>query len=147
MLNFYKPQGLAVFALFFFTLLLLTTPRVYSQYALEFDGTNDYVTCGSAVGPNGTLMPAGTPPTWVSIANSKLGNSALQFNGSTQYVTFGRASNLNTKTFTVETWFKRTGTGSSSTTGNSGVPDMIPIISKGSPEAEGRTYNANYIPQ
>jgi len=48
MLNFYKPQRLAVFALFFFSFLLFTTARVYSQYALQFDGSNDYVTFGAA---------------------------------------------------------------------------------------------------
>ncbi len=71
--------------------------------------------------------------------------TGLEFNGSNQYVTFGAASSLGTAEFSVEIWFKRTGTGTSNTTGGSGITDMIPLISKGAPEAEGSTVDANYI--
>jgi hypothetical protein len=46
--------------------------------------------------------------------------AALQFNGSNQYVTFGQAAGtslLGVNTFTLETWFKRTGAGVGTATG------------------------------
>ena len=37
--------------------------------------------------------------------------SALDFDGTNDYVTFGAAPSLNSNTFTIETWFRRDGTG------------------------------------
>jgi len=50
MLNFYKPQRLAVFALFVLSFLLFTSAQIQSQTGLQFDGSNDYVTFGPAIG-------------------------------------------------------------------------------------------------
>ena len=69
---------------------------------------------------------------------------ALQFNGSNQYVTFGNASGLGLQNFTVETWFKRTGTGVAVSTGTNGVT-AIPLVTKGSPQADGSNVDENYI--
>jgi hypothetical protein len=68
----------------------------------------------------------------------------LQFNGSNQYVTFGASPELSTQTFTVEIWFKRTGTGTLSTTGTAGI-NIIPLVTKGAPQSEGNHYDANYV--
>ena len=45
----------------------------------------------------------------------------LGFNGNSQYVDFGAATNLGSATFTIETWFKWTGSGVTASTGNGGV--------------------------
>ena len=42
-------------------------------------------------------------------------NTALHFDGIDDRVTFGAAPGLNVTTFTIETWFKREGSGSTAT--------------------------------
>src|SRR6266498_2433749 len=74
--------------------------------ALQFNGTNQYVTFGNTRMLPGTLTNA---PTWNTQGNSQLGSSSLTFNGSSQYVTFGAAPELGATSFTLETWFMRTG--------------------------------------
>lgn len=71
--------------------------------------------------------------------------TGLQFDGTNDYVTFGVAPTLASQNFTVEAWFKRTGTGISNTTGTGGITAMIPIVTKGAPQAEASTVDANYI--
>jgi hypothetical protein len=76
---------------------------------------------------------------WLSIISMLLGamgtpqavyaapaGTALQFNGTNQYVTFGPAASLGATTFTLETWFKRTGAGVGTSTGSGGVT-AIPL--------------------
>ena len=78
-------------------------------------------------------------------ATPQAGHGAgLQFDGTNDYVTFGAASGLGLQTFTVETWFKRTGTGIAVSTGTNGV-SAVPLVTKGSPEADGSTVDENYI--
>ncbi len=70
----------------------------------------------------------------------------LQFNGSNQYVTFGTATALGAKRFTLETWFKRTGAGASTTTGTGGIANAIPLVTKGRGEGESpANLNMNYF--
>src|SRR2546426_745401 len=61
-------------------------------------------------------------------------NFGLSFDGANDYVTFGPANRLDSATFTIEIWFKRTGTGVSTSTGSGGV-DAIPLLAKGRAEA------------
>ena len=70
---------------------------------------------------------------------------SLSFDGTNDYVDFGTALELATQNFTVEIWFMRTGSGISWITDTTGVPDMIPLVSKGAPQAEGSNVDANYI--
>jgi hypothetical protein len=70
--------------------------------------------------------------------------SGLAFDGVNDYVTFGAAPELNQQTFTVETWFKRTGAGVALSTGTNGVT-AIPLVTKGAPEADGTNVDENYI--
>ena len=46
------------------------------------------------------------------------GDTAVQLNGSNQYATLGTASQLRSATFTLELWFKRTGAGVGTSTGD-----------------------------
>lgn len=71
-------------------------------------------------------------------------NNALQLNGSSTYVSFGAAPGLATQTFTIETWFMKTGPGTASTTGTDGI-DIIPLVAKGAPQADGDNRDANYV--
>ena len=70
--------------------------------------------------------------------------TGLQFNGTNQYVTFGRADSLGVKQFTIETWFKRLGAGTTTSTGTGGVT-AVPLVSKGRGEGDGSTLDMNYF--
>ena len=73
--------------------------------------------------------------------------SALQFNGiAGSYVEFNTGlPSLGVANFTVETWFKRLGTGVTTSTGTGGVAALVPLVAKGAAEAENTTQDANYI--
>ncbi|HEV8701325.1 MAG TPA: LamG-like jellyroll fold domain-containing protein [Candidatus Polarisedimenticolia bacterium] len=75
--------------------------------------------------------------------------SALSFDGTNDYVTMGAAagtSALGATTFTVETWFKWTGAGVTTSTGTGGIAALIPLVAKGAAQAETPpNLNANYI--
>ena len=108
--------------------------------AVQFDGTNDYVTFGIANGPTGT---ATNGPTWST--SPQLGGAALEFDGTNDYVTFGAAPNLVAAVFTLETWFYWTGGGATITTGTGGLTAAIPLVTKGRGEAEGSNVDMNYF--
>ena len=114
--------------------------------ALQFDGSNDYVTYGDTRMVNGTLTAS---PTWNTPANSRLGASSLTFNGTSQYVTMGTAPELGAVNFTLETWFYWTGGGTTTTTSGSGggglTSGAIPLVTKGRGEADGSNVDLNYF--
>src|SRR5215216_2276467 len=60
----------------------------------------------------------------VTITISPVTNNALGLGGTVSgaYVTFGDPAKLDLAQFTIETWFKRTGTGATNTTGSNGIP-------------------------
>ncbi len=66
------------------------------------------------------------------------GNYALQFDGTNDYVTFGASAGLGVTNFTVELWFKRTGTGVGMATsgGTGGLSSAVPLIAKGAPQGD-----------
>ena len=70
---------------------------------------------------------------------------ASRLNGSSQYATLGSASDLRSATFTIELWFKRTGTGAATSTGNGGFTNIVPLITKGRAEAENAAADVNYF--
>src|SRR5258708_1610575 len=70
--------------------------------------------------------------------------TALSFDGVNDYVTFGPALSLGTATFTIETWFMRTGAGTSTSTGGGGVV-AIPLVAKGRAEFDGTWEDMNYF--
>src|SRR5438132_13584682 len=80
-----------------------------SGTALDFNGSNQYVTFGTALGSrNGTT---GASPTWVAgnpFPSPPPINHALPFHGSPQYVPSGAAPTLGTPHFTLETSFNGT---------------------------------------
>ena len=72
-------------------------------------------------------------------------NMALRLDGVSKRVTFGPAPGLGAATFTIETWFKREGPGVSLSTGTSGLPAAIPLVTKGRGEADGSNLDMNYF--
>jgi hypothetical protein len=71
-------------------------------------------------------------------------NYGLDVDGVSSYVTFGPAPALGLQTFTIEAWFKRQGTGVPADTGQQGLSDAAPLVTKGRGEADGGTFDMNY---
>ncbi|MDH4411351.1 MAG: Ig-like domain-containing protein, partial [Verrucomicrobiales bacterium] len=61
-----------------------------------------------------------------------------------QHVTMGAAAALGVSSFTIECWFLRTGSGTTTTTGSGGVT-AVPLIAKGRGEADGDNRDCNYF--
>ncbi len=72
-------------------------------------------------------------------------NNAVRFGGTDAYLTFGDAAALELSQFTLETWLRRDGTGVTTTTGTSGIPNAVPLISNGAQEAENIGADINYV--
>ena len=70
-------------------------------------------------------------------------NYGIDFDGTNDYVTFGNNATLGLSQFTLETWFRRDGTGVTNTTGSGGVT-AIPLITKGRNETDGTAADMNY---
>ena len=120
---------------------MLTTARYADSTAVN-GTTYHYVVTAVDTSSNKSNSSNDAPATALVPA----GNAALYLNGTSQYVTFGAAPGLATSTFTIETWFNWTGGGTSNTTGIGGIPDFIPLLTKGSPEADNQdNQDADYI--
>jgi hypothetical protein len=83
---------------------------------------------------------------WSNTANATIpeGFSALSLGRDRAYMRL-RSDVLHLKTFTLETWFRREGPGVYNTTGTDGIPQAIPLITKGSAEAEASTADENFL--
>ncbi|HRG51829.1 MAG TPA: hypothetical protein PLL00_03260 [Bacteroidia bacterium] len=81
------------------------------------------------------------------LGNNANAQSALSFgsNNTTTHVAFGNKTALGLSQFTLECWFKRTGTGVTTSTGTGGVTTAIPLITKGTSEGDGSTIDCNYF--
>lgn len=131
-----------------------TTPGDYAQVNTSLVTTSDYYDTGLTNGieyyyairavdtsSNESLNSNET----YAIPMADLG-SGLEFTtASGTYVTFGDPAKLDLGTFTIETWFKRTGAGTASTTGSNGIPNAIPLVTHGAPQAEGSNMDANWL--
>jgi concanavalin A-like lectin/glucanase superfamily protein/fibronectin type III domain protein len=76
-------------------------------------------------------------PIWTGDSPLSLATAtALRFGGTNAYVNFGDPAELDLAQFTVECWFRRDATGTTTTTGTGGIPDMVPLVTKGGPEVD-----------
>ncbi len=73
------------------------------------------------------------------------GANGLDLGASGAYVTFGDPAKLDLATFTIETWFKRDGSGVANTTGTDGIATFIPLVTHGGPQTEGSAVDANWL--
>ncbi len=81
-----------------------------------------------------------------SVSSAVQAQTGLQFDGSNDYVTFGDSASLKLSQFTLETWFKKTGNGVQTSTGNGGLTTIVPLVTKGRGEAETpANLNMNYF--
>ena len=72
-------------------------------------------------------------------------NMALDFAGTNAYVSFGNPAALHLSTFTLEMWIRRDGAGVGTDTGTNGIPDAIPLLSRGRAESEAAAVDINYF--
>jgi VCBS repeat-containing protein len=104
-----------------------------------FSSTGSYVLQLSA--SDGLL--SATDTIVVTVAASPT-NKAIDFAGTNAYVTFGPAAALGVQKFTIETWFRRDGTGIATNTGTGGVV-AVPLVTKGMAETESAAVDMNYF--
>jgi hypothetical protein len=127
---------------------LTSGTNLVARWGLD-DGAGTTVADSIAPAADGTIM--GTGSAWVAGAPFDLAtcsdddNVMLRFDGTNDYVTFGNAAELGLSTFTIETWFVRTGAGTGNTTGGGGISSLVPLVTKGAPESDGSNVDANYI--
>ena len=76
--------------------------------------------------------------------NPAVTNKGIDLGGTNAYVTFGAAPGLGAATFTIETWFRRDGTGVTTSTGTGGVT-AVPLVTKGRAESDGSNVDMNYF--
>ena len=72
------------------------------------------------------------------------GPHGLDLGSGSGHVTFGTATKLGLAEFTIETWFRRDGTGGTASSGSGGVT-AVPLITKGRGEADGDSRDMNYF--
>ncbi len=126
------------------SLEITSATGLLGRYSLnENTGTVAANTGSAGTSVNGTLV---NTPTWIagSTFTTLNSNSSLQFGGTNSYATFGNNAALGLSQFTLECWFRREGTGTTTTTGTGGVT-AIPIISKGTDDGNGTTNDINYF--
>ena len=73
------------------------------------------------------------------------GAYSLDLGTGSAYVALGDPAKLDLAEFTIETWFRRDGTGTPNTTGTSGIPDFVPLVTHGAPEADDSHVDANWV--
>jgi hypothetical protein len=70
-------------------------------------------------------------------------SSALSFDGSTGYASAGHHDELGLARFTLEAWVRRTGDGTTATTGAGGLR-LVPLMTKGLGEGDKSNIDCNY---
>ncbi|TMQ71903.1 MAG: T9SS type A sorting domain-containing protein [Candidatus Eisenbacteria bacterium] len=91
----------------------------------------------NAIGPSGYAGP--TCATALGPPNYAL---ASTFDG---YVDFGNPAALQLGQWTIEMWIRRDDYGFSTTTGAGGLPDAVPMVTKGRDQGDGSTVDVNYF--
>lgn len=121
-----------------YTLLATVNANITSYSDLTVYASNEY--CYRVRAKNCSFNSGYTTASCVTPVE---GANGLSLTPNT-YVTFGAAPSLATQNFTVEAWFKKTAAGTAVSTGSGGI-NLVPIVTKGSPEADNSTVDANYI--
>ena len=86
-------------------------------------------------------------PDDVMVTVNSEGQSALDFTGTNAYVALGNPAKLRLPEFTVETWFRRDGTGVGTSTGTGGIEGTtaIPLVTRGRGLGEATATDLNYF--
>ncbi|MBN2505696.1 MAG: lamin tail domain-containing protein [Verrucomicrobia bacterium] len=98
----------------------------------------------SAVATDVGGLQATSAPVRVVVVDASRAFGGLGFDGADDHVTFGLAAPLGLAQFTVETWFKWRGTGTTANTGGGGV-NALPLVAKGRGESDANNLDMNYF--
>jgi hypothetical protein len=121
--------------------LLTTRPANSTSYSdVGLSSATEY--CYRIRAVNGTGASSYDGPACATTLSAP--SLALDFSGST-YVMFGDPPALDLAQFTVECWFRRDGTGTIVSTGSNGVPNAIPLVTKGTSEVDGSNVDMNFF--
>jgi hypothetical protein len=120
-------------------LLLVAGTTSHDESGL--DPLTEYCYRVRSVGPSGQSLYEG--PQCATLPAET--NNGLDLGGSNAYVAFGRAPGLGAGVFTLECWFRRDGDGVGTSTGAGGVPDGIPLVTKGRAQTDGGVVDMNYF--
>ncbi|HZN03201.1 MAG TPA: LamG domain-containing protein, partial [Candidatus Polarisedimenticolia bacterium] len=113
---------------------------------VDEDFVGQPITCGEGVcGATGTTTCAYGQPGVSCQPNRPAANYGLDLDGAGSYVTMGHVPALGLQTYTVEVWFKRHGTGVGCDTGQQGLSEAVPLVSRGRGEADGGTMDMNWF--
>ena len=123
-----------------FSLLAMLGPDATSHDDTGLAGSTQY--CYRVRARHGAAASGYAGPECATTAEGI--GSALDFAGAT-YVTFGDPPTLDLAQFTVECWFRRDGAGTTVSTGNGGVPNAIPLVTKGTSEADASNVDMNFF--
>ncbi|HEX2808675.1 MAG TPA: LamG-like jellyroll fold domain-containing protein, partial [Kineosporiaceae bacterium] len=106
---------------------LLTAPSYLDSTAIN-GTTYYYVVTAVDDAANASLASASA-----SATPSAAAGTGLDFDGTNDHVTLGGQSAFNSNTFTIETWFRRDGTGVATGTSATtpGLVSVIPLVTKG----------------
>ena len=126
---------------------LTSSPNLVGRWGFA-EGSGTVVGDSVALAADGSIVGAGSSwiqnaPFDIVIAPTDLG--ALDLGDQGAYVTLLDPVKLDLPNFTVETWFRRDGEGVGGTTGNGGIPDFIPLVTHGAPEADSSIVDANWL--
>ncbi len=116
------------------------TDVIHGTLALAADGGFTYTPTIGYNGPDTFTYKAndGTNDSNTVAVSLAVGNLALDLGSAGAYVSFGDPAKLDLPQFTIETWFKRTGTGVASTTGTGGITNFVPLLTHGAARPRAR---------
>ncbi|HEY3216020.1 MAG TPA: LamG-like jellyroll fold domain-containing protein, partial [Candidatus Eisenbacteria bacterium] len=127
-----------------FALIATVGPDVTSYVDGPLRAMTDYCYRVSAVNCSGVSAPDSE-----CITTQAGSCHSLDFDpngsGTRAYVHLGNPSALRLPMFTIELWIRRDGAGIGTSTGSGGIPDAVPLVTKGRAESQGQADNINYF--
>lgn len=121
---------------------ILASSGLVARWGLN-EATGGFAGCSVVGGPIGVLTGG---PEWTTDSTLPLSvESGLRFGGTQGYVTFGDAGALKLAQFTIETWFRRDGSGLATSTGAGGIAAAIPLVTKGRGEGDSPAEDMNWF--
>ena len=72
-------------------------------------------------------------------------DASIDFGGANAYVDFGNPAKLHLEEFTIECWFRKDGNGMTTTTGTHGIPNALPLVTRGRGQDETTLHDTNFF--
>ena len=115
-------------------------PGLLGRWGLD-EGTGTAANNSVPGGVNGALVNG---PLWVTGSPFAIPPAALRLGSSNAHVALGNPAALGLAQFTLECWFRRDGSGVTTSTGTGGVT-ALPLVTKGRAEQDASNVDMNYF--